>query len=344
FAASSTGDETSYLLGLRYIPEGDFSMPFDNGRSLDIGMAVNLSAMNKGIFNEKSTDDWRGKAYRATLRYNTAYSETRVGLQKINFGPAQVLRAEQWFDALDPRDPLSLTPGVWGMVHRRYFRNNANFWIWGLYGNEELKGIETTPTAEEMPEWGGRLQLPALGGSSAITMHHRNLELSDGEDAKSERLVALDGRWDYGAGFWFEAVAAEIVNEGVAASSPGNRTLFTLGIDYTLGVGSGIYVLGEVMHATFGDEWLDNKAENADVLALGSSYPLGLSDQLSTWVIHSPDAKSTAWIGSWSHTRENWTIQSSLFSYPEESGTAGSSDTGINLRGKGAQLHLIYNH
>ena len=347
FAAYSQDAEKSYLLGLRYIPEADFSVPFDNGRSLDVSLALNLSGANGRALSGAATDSWQGKAYRATLRYSTPYSETRAGLQKINFGPAQVLRAEQWFDSLDPRDPLALTNGVWGIVHRRYFRNNANIWIWGLYGNEDLKGIEISPTAEKKPEWGGRLQLPAIGGSSALTLHHRNLEPSEGGDAAYERRAALDGRWDYGPGYWFEAVAAEYIDENGSSVESGRRMILTLGLDYTFGVGNGLFVLGEVMHATAGDEWFDGEAVKSDVWALGSVYPLGLSDQLSTLLIHSPDAGTTAWIGSLNHTLENWTFQASLFSYPEQSGSDGSEGSGDEktiLQGNGVQLHLIFNH
>ena len=58
------------------------------------------------------------------------------GLQKINFGSATMLRPLMWFDQVDPRDPLQLTDGVWGVLGRYYFLNNANIWLWGLYGNK----------------------------------------------------------------------------------------------------------------------------------------------------------------------------------------------------------------
>lgn len=52
-------------------------------------------------------------------------SELRLGLQKINFGSAQLFRPLMWFDKMDPRDPLQMTDGVWGALYRYYFRNNG---------------------------------------------------------------------------------------------------------------------------------------------------------------------------------------------------------------------------
>ena len=332
------------MLGLRYIPESDFTLSFNDGISLDVSLALNLSATNSKAFNETSTNLWEGKCYRVTMRYNTPYSETRAGMQKINFGPAQVLRAEQWFDSLDPRDPLSLTDGIWGIVHRRYFRNNANIWIWGLYGNKDLKGIEISPTSKHKPEWGTRVQVPVLGGSTALTMHNRALEATEVEGAPSECMIAVDGRWDYGAGYWFEAVAAEVYDEGSSANLSGHRTFLTLGLDYTFVLGNGIYVIGEIMNATVGDEWFDDKTTRSSIWAMGSAYSIGFNDRLSIWVIRSPEAGTTSWISSLSHTRGNWTVQLSVFSYPENIEENGDGNKRNAFEGEGAQLNLIFDH
>ena len=75
------------------------------------------------------------KAYRLWGRYTGHQFEVRVGLQKIDFGSAMMLRPLQWFDEMDPRDPLNFTTGVYGALGRYYFLNNANIWGWILYGN-----------------------------------------------------------------------------------------------------------------------------------------------------------------------------------------------------------------
>ncbi|MDR1585772.1 MAG: hypothetical protein LBS07_06360, partial [Prevotellaceae bacterium] len=104
--------------------------------------------------------------------------EVRLGLQKINFGSAQLFRPLMWFDAIDPRDPLQMTDGVWGGLFRYYFQNNANFWLWTLYGNDEVKGWETAPSAQSLPEIGGRVQLPLKQGEVALSYHLREADFS----------------------------------------------------------------------------------------------------------------------------------------------------------------------
>ena len=82
--------------------------------------------------NEEASWDarWDGKVklYRGWGRVSNDRAEVRVGLQKINFGSAMMLRPLMWFDSMDPRDPLQMTDGVWGAMGRYYFNNNANVW------------------------------------------------------------------------------------------------------------------------------------------------------------------------------------------------------------------------
>ncbi|GAI27146.1 unnamed protein product, partial [marine sediment metagenome] len=58
-----------------------------------------------------------------------------------------------WFDRIDPRDPLQLTDGVYGLLLRQYFLNNANIWVWGLYGNDDLRGWEYLPSEAKSVEF-----------------------------------------------------------------------------------------------------------------------------------------------------------------------------------------------
>jgi hypothetical protein len=77
---------------------------------------------------------------------------------------------------MDPRDPLQLTDGVWGVLGRYYFLNNSNIWLWALHGNKELKGWESTKTLNSAPEIGGRIQHPAGRGEIAISYHYRKID------------------------------------------------------------------------------------------------------------------------------------------------------------------------
>jgi len=110
--------------GLRYIPTFSFGTgPFD----------AELAANGFGTWSARanSSFDIAAKPYRAWLRYSAPRFEARLGLQKLNFGSATMLRPLQWFDRLDPRDPLALTDGVYAGLARYYFPNDANVWTWG---------------------------------------------------------------------------------------------------------------------------------------------------------------------------------------------------------------------
>jgi len=195
--------------GLRYIPTLSFSLPFH----LDAEASVNGYAselVREGSF-EESDFAATVKPYRLWLRYSTARFETRAGLQKINFGSATLLRPLQWFDRVDPRDPLGLTDGVYGLLARYYFQNNANVWAWGLLGNSSPKGWEQVGSERWIPEFGGRAQLPIPRGELAATYHHRVIgpsgiahipELLPRQD---EDRLGLDAKVDAGIGLCFEA-------------------------------------------------------------------------------------------------------------------------------------------
>ena len=111
--------------GVRYIPQVNYAINNGN-RKLDFELSLNLNA-GAGI---RPFDSIKGNAdvkpYRAWMRYSGKQFDLRLGLQKINFGSAQMLRPLMWFDQVDPRDPLQMTDGVWGLLGRYYFLNNPN--------------------------------------------------------------------------------------------------------------------------------------------------------------------------------------------------------------------------
>ena len=112
------------------------------------------------------------------MKFSGDQFEVRAGLQKINFGSASMLRPLMWFDQIDPRDPLQLTDGVYVLLGRYYFLNNANIWVWALYGNDSRKGWEQIPSLKKVPEFGGRLQLPVSHGELGTTYHYRVADAS----------------------------------------------------------------------------------------------------------------------------------------------------------------------
>src|SRR5690606_13236953 len=111
--------------------------------------------------------------YRLWGRYSTNQFETRIGLHKINFGSAMMLRPLMWFDQVDPRDPLQLTNGVWAILSRYYFLNNTNIWFWAVHGSDKPRTWEISPSNADLPELGGRVQTPIKFGEAALSYHFR---------------------------------------------------------------------------------------------------------------------------------------------------------------------------
>lgn len=201
-------------LGIRYIPALSFSTPVSNKYSFDIEASVKAFAIGYFQSSSKPLNEQDISPYRLWTRFAASQYELRLGLQKINFGPATIFRPLMWFDTIDPRDPLQITSGVYGVLGRYYFLNNTNIWLWGLLGNDEPKGWEFYPTAKWKPEFGGRVQFPVFNGEAAFSYHHRQINLGPltammpfvFDTLVAENRIAFDGKWDIGLGFWVEAV------------------------------------------------------------------------------------------------------------------------------------------
>jgi hypothetical protein len=120
------GNDLPLWGGVRYIPQINYSIPDAQKGQFDSEFSANIFG-SAGLhpFDTISTSG-AIKPYRAWIRYSSDQFELRLGLQKLNFGSASILRPLMWFDQLDPRDPLHLTDGVWGVLGRYYFLNNAN--------------------------------------------------------------------------------------------------------------------------------------------------------------------------------------------------------------------------
>ena len=345
----SVGYDSSIVgqAGLRYIPTLSFSLPFH----LDAEASVNGYAselVRKGSF-EESDFAATAKPYRLWLRYSTARFEARAGLQKINFGSATLLRPLQWFDRVDPRDPLGLTDGVYGLLARYYFQNNANVWAWGLLGNSSPKGWEQVGSERWIPEFGGRAQLPIPRGELAATYHHRVIgpsgiahipELMPRQD---EDRLGLDAKVDAGIGFCFEGtLARETQRMYYGDESPFWTRAAVVGADYTVGLGSGIGAAAEHLFAGSASEPF-GRGTDVQFSALMISYPLDLLDNLRgivffDWAGHRPYSYV-----AWQRTLDNWVFSVAAFWYPDRPAVIPGQAAG-GAAGKGLQVTVVFNH
>ncbi|MQY66375.1 MAG: hypothetical protein GH147_07855 [Clostridia bacterium] len=318
--------------GIRYIPELMVSHRLTEGSDIDGDISLNAY-----IFDE----DNDLKLYRLWARYATSQLEMRLGLQKINFGPAKVLRSLMWFDQVDVRDPLGLTDGVYGLLGRYYFLNNANIWVWGLYGNDELKGLETFKTDEDRLEFGGRFQHPVPRGEIAFSFHRRYLDSEDWkrkmaprpELAKgSENRYGIDGNWDIGVGLWFEAVVGKIK---INRKENLWEEFLTVGTDYTFAIGPGIHTLFEHFIESSGPEVFEQENVNR-FSALSIDFSVTLLDSVNAIWYYDWRAERIYTYFDWQRTYDNWMVNLSIFSSRKD-------ETGM-YGGTGVQCMFTYNH
>jgi hypothetical protein len=324
--------------GVRYIPQLDLNQPLKQGRSVDAEIAFNGVVAK----DSKASVLWRDlEVYRATLRYASEQTETRIGLQNISFGPARLLRPLKWFDQLDPTDPLQLTKGVYALRFTYSAMNNAGLWIWGLYGNDEPKGYEVLPTATNQPEIGGRLQYPVLDGEMAATVHSRKVGgVTLGIPEYEEYRFGLDGQWDIGIGVWFETA---FQYQDVPVLPYDWTKMGTLGLDYTFGVGSGLYVLFEHMTSVLSSD-LSGWDEKSHVSSFLLNYPLGFIDNLMAIGYYTWDQKKYGQYLNWQRTYDWVVFSTGLFYYPEVDGNNTVDNQLISMGGYGGEFTLIFNY
>ena len=336
-------------IGLRYIPDLFLEKALSDELYLDADISLDMYT-SAAIHNwEISQTTNKFRAYRLWARLSTDRLGTRLGLQKINFGSAVLFRPLQWFDRIDPRDPLKITDGVYGLLLRYYFQNNTNIWLWGLYGNNEPKGLEIAPTAENNIEFGGRLQIPVLTGEAGLTYHHREadfskLSLSIPNSTVSsgvpENRLGLDGKWDVGLGVWFEGA---LIKHQTDVEGLKYQRALTLGIDYTFDIGNGLTTIGEHFVSELADKAF-GRGEGNSFSGLSANYPLGLVDNISAIVFYDWDNKDWYRTFTWQRMYDNWSFFLIGFWNPDELLLNQNQDSNSTFAGKGFHLMIVYNH
>ena len=333
-------DETldTTVVGTRYLPEARFIHALPGAGAFDAVASIDAYAAPVVDDLDDISDRSDVDLYRLWTRYSTSQFEARLGLQKINFGPAKLLRALMWFDRLDVRDPLQLTDGVYGGLMRYWFVDNSNIWLWGLYGNDDPKGREVFGSDEHEPEFGGRYQFSVPAGEMAFSGHHRQVDREQWdaqvsiplEDGTEERF-AIEGQWDLVVGLWFEASAAETdIGSGQSLS----RRFITVGGDYTFE--SGVHVLCEQGRTSEGSR-ARRTGDHADLTAVMVDYRYGVVDSFTGIAYYNWEPDDINWHLGWRRTYDNWRFDVSVFS-------AAVDDAMGTFAGNGMQLMLTYNH
>jgi hypothetical protein len=340
------GNELPVYLGGRYIPQLNYNLDLKNNKKIDFEASLNING--SAGFNPFDTlsSDGMLKPYRLWARYSSRQLEVRVGLQKINFGSASLLRPLMWFDQVDPRDPLKLTDGVWGVLGRYYFLNNANIWLWMLYGNNKPKGWEFSGSRGDIPEIGGRVQLPVPGGEAGLSYHHRVADtrnLNDPSfhyDAAPENRVGFDLKLDLLVGLWLEG---SWVNNRKDLGVMTNQEIFNAGTDYTFGIGNGLYLIFEQLFASYDEKAFDFHDPNSFSL-LSLSYPVSPFDNLSAIVYWDWKNKSLYNFLNWQKQFNRITFYLMGYWNPEDYRIPAQGNEMNLYAGKGVQIMFVLNH
>jgi hypothetical protein len=333
--------------GLRYIPELQLQVPVQEKYSFDAELSANV--FGSGLYWSSDSIVWDGriKPYRAWMKFAGNRFEIRGGLQKINFGSASLLRPLMWFDRIDPRDPLQLTDGVWGLLGRYYFLNNANIWVWGLYGNDRTRGWEIVPTVRDIPEFGLRAQIPVPGGELATTYHYRVADIEKvypiphGEKPYArEKRLALDGKFDYGVGLWFEAV---LIHQEIHIPELRYRRALNLGLDYTFGLGNGLNMMTEFF--TYGSsEHPLGSGKEVYFTALSANYAFNIINSLNGIIFYDWTNGNIYNFINWSWQFDKWSFYIMGFWNPSLFDLYQGLE-GTNLyAGRGLQFMAVFNH
>ena len=339
-------DYTGYQLGGRYIPTLSLSDSLQRSQTISAEMSINAYGNYYSLGNDHSDFSGNIKPYRLWLRYTLPRLEFRIGLQKINFGSASILRPLMWFDRIDVRDPLQLTDGVYSFLGRYYFQNNINIWFWMLYGNNEPMGWETVPTKKQTPEFGGRIQLPVPKGEVAVSYHHRKAEVIFDTifyydySVYPEDRFAIDGKWDLGVGVWFEAVVKH--NRTTNGWMPTWETYINLGMDYTFGLGNGLNVITEYFRYGSNSQ-LAEKGIRANFSVLSVNYPFGLMNTITGMVYYNWDQQEWYRFISFQRKYDYLSLYLMAFWNPDRFALYSISEDRNLFAGKGVQLMAVLN-
>ena len=331
--------------GIRYIPELSLEKQFKNSNSFDAEISFNIYGSSLYTSIDSFNSDGKIKPYRIWAKYSTDQLEVRAGLQKINFGSAIILRPLMWFDQIDPKDPLQLTDGVYAILGRYYFMNNANIWLWGLIGNDELKGWESLPSVKDKPEFGGRVQFPFFTGEIAASYHNRTgeinvtaFETSSSKVEFKENRYALHLRIDKFIGFWIESAINHQNIESYAFTK-----FLNLGLDYTFNVGNGLGLTSE--YIVFENSIkIFSPGPKMSLLATSLNYSINIISNISGMIYYDIVNKSLYRFVNTSWTFDKWSFYAIGFWNPDKFQIYSNLGE-VNLySGYGFQFMAVFNH
>jgi hypothetical protein len=328
-AERDTDDQLTGRAALRYLPELAQDWGVSNSFDLRAELAGAISGSVSG--GDELTGDFELNLHRCWVRLNRHLWELRAGLQKLNFGPARVLRVLRWFDTVNPSDPTGYSKGVTGVTLRVTPTPLSTVRGWMLVDDSGTQQLETEQSTIAA---GGRIQLPAGRGELALTGHTRRLE-----DSGRENRIALDGSWDLGVGLWFESLLQHNDVQNLAPWS----NLTTYGVDYTFDWGNGLHLLSELLvaHSGFDFAGSSDNVSQSHYTAFMADYPLTIFDSLSLLMLLDDENSSFVML-DWGHLTDYWSLH--LQGFLSDNVSSAALALNENTPDNGVRILAIYNH
>jgi len=280
--------------------------------------------------------------YRVALNLQSSHSEYIIGLQKINFGQARILRPLMWFDALDPTDPLQLSSGVTGVSVTYNYEFGWSSQAWLLLPGEPI-GWEAFSDKSGIVETGGRLIIPSNRGQIGMSTHWRIADVSDlypDDPDLYEARIGLDGFWDVGVGLWVESAYK---HQELSTRTFLDQIQATIGSDYTIWIGDGLHILVEhMLISSWHSPLIDDQTSQLSTAMF--TYALTVFDQVSLLLFMNWENKTPLAYLSWGRTYDDFRFTLGAFYKKIDDSQNNRSAFNSNFSGKGIQLIVAYNH
>ena len=326
-------DQSSFVTDLGYIPMLSLSRDLSINRFVDLEWSYR---MQYRMYEEDVV--FSNKPYRQWLRYSSDQIEARLGLQKIAFGPAMVLRSLAWFDTIDPKDPTGQTDAVEAFRLRLFPTSSLALWLWSINNDQDTLS------------YGGRAELSASIGEWGLTYYQDPTELGQSVGqfpifiSGPHQRAAIDYRYDGYFGFWFEGVG--IFADRKQDVELNRFTLFTLGADYTIPVGPGLLIMAETMRINSSSTAKESSTEQT-YTALMASLPINMLHQLMFIAQIDWDNSHMYNYLRWGITYDHFSLNFILSISPKRGDyEIAKEDLPKTVAGfgTGLQFMLIYNH
>ncbi len=317
---------SSYESDIGYIPTLSIKQHLSNKVLLDAEWAYYL----KNNYTGDSLYNTLYNNHRLWIRYSNEKIEARLGLQKIVFGPTQILRSLSWFDTFDLKDPTGQTDGVESFRLRLFPSNNISIWSWIINNN-----LDTL-------SYGGRAELSLTIGEIGLTFHidPANSAQSIGQIGTpiygSHNRTAIDFRYDGYIGFWNESVLIKSDRSQIMMS--------TIGADYTIPAGGGILVMAEAMYSSNKYEIQNTNQNYSSIMA---SLPIGIIHMAMYISQFDWTEEKIYHYLRWSSTFDSYSLNMILSLNPKRNQyniIESNLPKSLSGFGMGIQFMFIYNH